>query len=233
MSALRPAPERRGDPRITPKGAVIVGVDTYVIRGRVANLSRHGLLARTWITAPERLLGARANLGLRLDGGDADWIQLTGRILRIGSRTIAIALDGAPPGFTRTLDQAVSRSHRNDRAVTVVLVDGDVERRHAIADGFRAAGCEVVNASTPLEAIVRLGGSDFEPDLIAVAQSVPAVIADELRRFVAAEHPQAMLVTIGDAAAGLDHVGTWLSAADGGGELAARIRDVLSRFLPH
>src|SRR5690349_17641327 len=147
VSALRPAPERRGDPRITPKGAVIVGVDTYVIRGRVANLSRHGLLARTWITAPERLLGARANLGLRLDGGDADWIQLTGRILRIGSRTIAIALDGAPPGFTRTLDQAVSRSHRNDRAVTVVLVDGDVERRHAIADGFRAAGCEVVNAS--------------------------------------------------------------------------------------
>jgi hypothetical protein len=53
-----------------------------------------------------------------------------------------------------------------------------------------------------------------------------------LRRFVDADHPHAMLITIGDAAVAPLHAGHWLSAADGGGELEARIRDLLSRLLP-
>lgn len=226
------AVERRSDVRITPKGAVIVRADTYIIRGRVENLSGHGLLARTRITAPERLLGAKAVVALRLDGGGASWLELSGKVLRIGSGSLAIGLEIVPAGFTAIIDEAVSRSHGHDRAVAVVLVDPVLARRRAMADGFRAAGCVVVEASTPLEAIVRLGGAHFEPDLIAVAESIPASISDELRGFVDAEHPQAMLVSIGDTAGAPTQVGHWLSAADTGGELAARVRDMLTRVLP-
>ena len=227
------APERRADIRSTPKGAVIVNADTYIIRGRVANLSRHGLLARTLITAPDRLLGATVQLALRLDGDDASWLPLGARVLRIGSRSLALQLDVVPSSFAQIIDQVMTRSRGNDQAVTVLVVDGVVGRRGAMAEGFRAAGCVVIKASTPLEAIVRLGGAHFEPDLIAIADSVPALIADDLRHFIAAEHPRAMLVTIGDATLAPPGVKYWLSAADGDGELAARIRDVLSRFLPH
>jgi hypothetical protein len=223
------ASDRRGDVRATPKGTVIVRADTYVIRGRVVNLGRKGLLTATRTTAPERLLRAEIAIALRLDGKDASWLELGGRILRIGACSMAIGFDVVPPSFARILDEVMSRALQHDRSLAVLVVDGAPRRRAAMADGFRAAGCAVVEVSTPLEAIVRLGGAHFEPDLIAIGDSIPAAISDELRRFVDAEHPGAMLVTIGDAGIP-DGVVHWLSAADQTGELAARIRDVLSRF---
>ena len=204
-------------------------VDRYVIRARIANLSRSGLLTRTRITPPERLLGAMVELSLRLDGTDAAWLELGGRILRIGACSIAFVLDVVPLSFMRIVDQAVVRSRQHDRVLSVVLVDGIPERRCAMAAGFRAQGCVVVEVSTPLEAIIRLGESHFEPDLIAIADSLPVTISNELRRFVDAEHPCAMAVSIGDTAGEADGLAHWLSATDRGGELAARIRDVLSR----
>jgi hypothetical protein len=224
------AADRRNDLRVTPKGTVIVQADTYIIRGRLANLSRNGLLAITRTTAPERLLRAEIGLALRLDGTDASWLEVRGRILRIGACSIAIGFDLVPPAFARIVEQAATRTRQHARALAVVLVDGIPERRRAMADGFRAAGCAVVEASTPLEAIVRLGAAHFEPDLIAIADSVPAAVSDELRHFVDAEHPDAMLVTIGDGIP--EGFAPWLSANDAGGELAARIRDVLSRLPP-
>jgi len=228
MQAARP--DRRTELRVSPKGAVIVRSDAYIIRGRVVNVSRSGLLASTAITAPERMLGATVDVTLRLDAGDASWFELRGRILRIGASSLAIGLDAVPSSFTRIIDQTLTRSLQHDRVLSVVLVDATHARRRAMAEGFRSVGCAVVEVSTPLEAVVRLGGSNFEPDLIAIADSLPATISNELRRFVDTEHPRAMMVTIGDALTAPEGLAHWLSAADGSGELAARIRDVLTRF---
>lgn len=222
--------ERRRDLRVSPKGTVIVRADTYIIRGRIANLSRNGLSTITRATAPERLLGSKVELSLRLDARDSSWIELRGRILRIGAGSIAILLVVAPPSFTRIIDETISASHHRDRVLSIVLVDARPRRRNTMSEGFRAAGCAVIDVSTPLEAIVRLGESHFEPDLIAIADSLPTTISDELRRFVDVEHPRAKLVTIGDATsapAGLAH---WLSAADPSGDLEARIRKILVTF---
>jgi hypothetical protein len=57
-------------------------------------------------------------------------------------------------------------------------------------------GCNVIEAATSLEAIVRLGESSFEPDVIAVADSIPAATANEMREFVRRNHPQVKLVSI-------------------------------------
>lgn len=230
-SLPKPNPqERRSDQRIAPKGTAILRADTYMLRARIANLSRSGLLITTRTTAPERLLGARVEVSLRLDGPDSSWFELGGQILRIGASSLAMALVTVPPAFTRIVDDTIRRSQRNDRMLSIVLVDASSKRRIAMADGFRSAGCTVLDVTTALEAIVRLGESEFEIDLIAVADSQPASISDEIRRFVEVEHPSARLVTIGDAATAPEGLKRWLSSANPNADLAARIRAVLTSF---
>lgn len=233
MKTQQGRPERRRDQRISPKGTVVVRAvraDTYLVRGRISNLSRNGLAMTTRTTAPERILGARVELSLRLDDRGASWFELGGHILRIGANSLAMALVTVPASFTQIVDDTVTRSLRNDRMLSIVLVDATEKRRSSMAEGFRSAGCTVVEVSTPLEAIVRLGESHFEPDLIAIADSIPAAISDEVRRFVEAEHPGARLVTIGDAATAPEGLARWLSSTNPNADLAARIRSVLTSF---
>jgi hypothetical protein len=109
-----------------------------------------------------------------------------------------------------------------------VLIDASPERSGPIAEAFRAAGCVVFEVSTPLEAIVRLGESQFEPDLIAIADSVPSPTADELRRFAELEHPSAKLVTLGGDDVAPPDPTHWLSTSGSRDDLIARIRDLLS-----
>ena len=222
--------DRRHDVRISPKGTALVRAGEYIIRGRIANLGRGGVSVRTRTTAPERLLGSRASIELRLDGQEAAWLELEGRVMRIGANTLALRLDVVPLRFTQIIDETVAASHHNDRLLSIVLVDAMTARRQNMAEGFRRAGCAVVEVATPLEAIVRLGESHFEPDLIAIADSLPEAISDELRRFVDDDHPNAKLVTIGDAETAPDGLIHWLSSANPHGDLAARIRKVLTTF---
>jgi hypothetical protein len=222
--------ERRRHVRASPKGTVVTQVSSHLVRGRVINVSRGGLSMRTRITPPEEFLGAKVDLALRLDGRDASWRDLGGRILRIGANSIALELDAPPDSFVRILDETISASQDNARLLSVVLVDATGGRREEMAEAFRRAGCAVIDVSTPLEAIVRLGESDFEPDLIAIADSLPATISQELRRFVDLEHPWAKLVTIGETAPVPDGLASWLSEANPDDDLAARIRAVLTTW---
>ena len=230
MTSNEARPERRRTVRVSPKGTVVMHADTYVLRGRVANLSHGGLLVETRTTAPERLLGATVQVQVRLDGAGSSWLELVGRVSRIGANSLAVLLTAVPPSFTRIVDDIVARSHRNDRVLSIVLVDATTDRRAAMAEGFRSVGCAVIEVSTPLEAIVRLGESDFEPDVIAIADSAPAAISEELRRFVDAEHPEAWMVKIGDAKTAPEGLRHWLSDADPKGDLAARIRLLLTTY---
>lgn len=223
-------PERRRELRVSPKGTVVLRADSYELRGRVQNVSRHGLSIETRTTAPERLLGATVQVQVRLDGAASSWLELVGRVTRIEACSLAVVLTAVPASFTRIIDEITSQSHRHDRLLSIVLVDGVTTRRDSMAEGFRAVGCVVMTVSTPLEAIVRLGESDFEPDIIAIADSLPASIANELRRFVDLEHPDAWLVTIGDTASAPEGLENWLSSADPRSDLQARIRAMLVAF---
>lgn len=225
--------ERRRDQRISPKGTAtvrIVRVNPYVLQGRIGNMSRGGLVITTRTTAAQRILGARVDVSLRLDSSEASWFELGAQVLRIGAGSIAMSLLTVPMGFTQFIDDALGRSERNDRMLSIVLVDATAPRRVAMADAFRMAGCTVIDVATPLEAIVRLGESHFEPDLIAIADSQPATISDEIRRFVETDHPAARLVTINDEATAPEGLARWLSSTNPHADLAARIRRVLVTF---
>lgn len=226
---VNPTGERRRHVRIEPKGTVILLDDDFPHGGRIANLSSGGLLASTILKAPECLLAREIQMRLRLDGQLAEWLPVTGRVTRIATDSIAIAFDQLPEALVRMIDQMSGQSRAHARVMSVVLVDADAIRRSLMASVFRAVGCTVVETSTPLEVIVRLGESSFEPDLIAVADSMPSTVADDLRRFVERDHPQAKLVTIGNDAIEPSGIAHWLTSADPDSDLAARVRQVLMR----
>lgn len=174
----RPSPrlERRQSIRITPKGTVILSSGDHIQRGRIANLSRGGMLVATTVTPPNRLLGRAVGLQLRLDGQTAAWMPASGKILRIVSDGVAILFEKIPASLERAINELSIAARAHTRMLSAALVDTDPDRRTAMAEGFRAAGCRV--------------------DLIAIADPAPPGVADDLRRFVERNHPRAKLVTI-------------------------------------
>ena len=223
------APERRKHPRIAPKGTVVVRAGEHTQQGRVVNLGLGGVLVATNVAAPSRLLGRQASVELRLDGRYAEWLRGSGKICRIGPDSFAITFEDISPILEREINDMASSSHAHYRVMNIVLVDADPQRRAAMLAAFRAVGCTVIEASSPLEAIVRLGESSFEPDLIAIGDSMPSTIAEELRTFVDREHPNTKLVTIGNEI--IEPIGSahWLSSANPAADLLKRVREMLGR----
>ena len=220
--------ERRHHARIVAKGAVTLRAAGHAQRGRLVNVGAGGMFVRTLLSVPDRLLRCPVELDIRLDGGHAEWLPGTGEIRRIGEQGLAIAFDAPPTALLRMIDQLGTAARASARVLSVVLIDADPTRRSAMAAGFRATGCRVVEAATPLEAIVRLGETTFEPDVIAVADSQTSAAA-EMRTFVEREHPGAKLVTIGDELLAPDGIAHWLSSTASTLDLPGRIRDLLVR----
>jgi hypothetical protein len=149
-------------------------------------------------------------------------------VSRIDGDEIAISFaDGSEP-FAQLMEDSVHASGEHKLVWTVVLIDATTDRRARIAKAFRASGCAVLEVATPLEAIVRLGESRFEPEIIAIADSLPGAVSDDLRKFVEREHPRAKLVTIGDDLFAPPGSARWLSSSDPPGPLLARIHKLLS-----
>ena len=196
-------------------------------RGRIANISVGGLLLAAHV--PISVLDEKVAVDLRLDGPVRDWLRISGRIVRNESASIAVAFDDTPPAFADLITETSSDSRSNDRTMSVVLIDELVARRLSIAEAFRSAGCTVLDVATPLEAIVALGESHFEPDLIAIGDSLPGTTADELHGFVEREHPQVKLVRIGDNTVEPLGVAHWLSSSNPEDDLLQRIRRLLGR----
>ncbi|HLL24613.1 MAG TPA: PilZ domain-containing protein [Kofleriaceae bacterium] len=208
------APERRRHVRITPKGSLSFNALGHEERCRIANLSEGGAFVLTKIETPERLLERAIQVQIRVDDRDAEWLHATGHVVRIRADGVALAFDTLAPSLLRMIDVLSIASRARARTMSILLVDGDEQRRSAMAAGFRTTGCAVVQAATPLEAVVRLGESSFELDIIAVADSQPSTVADELRAFVAKHHPHAKLVTLGDDVLQPDGFANWKRGSD-------------------
>jgi hypothetical protein len=217
--------ERRSSIRISPKGSVILCAGADEHHARISNVSRHGMLALAETAGLSELVDRDIDVRLRLDGASAEWLRLTGRVIRIDAGGVAISFTTVPDSFAHLMIDSSSASHGHRRVLSLVLVDATSSRRLAMAEAFRSAGCAVIDVATPLEAIVRLGEARFEPDLIAIADSLPTVTSDELRRFVETAHPNAKLVTIGDETDDPGRLPHWLSATPD--RLVARVLTLL------
>lgn len=219
--------ERRKQVRIALKGTAILLAGEHAVRARIVNLSEDGFYATTLVTPPSRLLGRSVDIELRLDDPFSQWIRLEGKILRIGNGSVAVSVS-AIPALRRLVQGVTSASRARERVISVILIDEDTERRNVLAHGFQLVGCSLIEAATSLEAIVRLGESSFEPDVIAVADSIPAATANDMREFVARNHPHVKLVSITDVIDPRLNI-FQLTPEDLSGNLADAIRRVLGR----
>ena len=220
-----PRLERRTSARISPKGSAFLTAAEWSTRGRIVNVGVGGALLRA--RTPVGAVGEAVEIELRLDGASRRWMRLPCRVTRIELAAIAVEVASAPDEFEALIAEVSLASRTNVRRLSVVLIDESVGRRIQIAEAFRAAGCAVIDVSTPLGAIVELGQSQFEPDLIAIADSLPESVSEELRGFVESEHPAARLVRIGNDR--LEPVGlaNWLSTMNPQNDLVDRIRRLL------
>lgn len=76
---------------------------------------------------------------------------------------------------------------RGNQDSHVLLVDPIGERRLELATSWRVSGRRVTEAATPLEAIRFLGDAG-RPHYMAIAETSPRSIGEELRAYVIAEH---------------------------------------------
>jgi hypothetical protein len=214
---------------MAPKGSVHLHGDGQACRGRLVNIGDGGMFVLTDASALAGWHAREVDVELRLDGADAPWLRGRGRVVRIERPGLAVAFDTSSSApFVRSNADLSDASLANERVVSVVLIDVDPYRRAVIADGFRATGCVVEEAATPLDAITRLGARDFEPDVIAIADSSPSAAADDMRDFVRRDHPEALLITVGDELLAREGMLSWLSSADPESDLAARVRELLA-----
>ncbi|KAB2889584.1 MAG: hypothetical protein F9K40_19725 [Kofleriaceae bacterium] len=187
--------ERRHDARVDARGSVILRGDTPE-RGRVVDISSGGICIRlAGLVAPGRE-GEHVVLDVHLDGERHRWLRVRGRIERLGpGGTLGIAFAGPPGELEECVqDELVALLERTEH-VHVLLVDPDPIRRVVTAAQLRRAGRRVTEVSSPLEAIQRLAETSGRPTIVAVADTLPASIADELRTYLSAEGDVAVIST--------------------------------------
>lgn len=215
MAWLDTPHELRRAMRVRAKGSIRLHSGNRMIPSRLVDMAVGGICVRAeQPIGLVGLIGGLVRVDLRLDARPAKHFALLGRVLRahIPTRQVAIAFDAVPDGFEDCVQDELLAAMEHDALPRMILVDTVRARRDHIASAFRSAGCHVTEASTPLEAIAHLTAARFELGLIAIADTVPETVAEELREFLLEEHPGAHMVEIGGSASHRDPAASWLSS---------------------
>lgn len=231
MAWLETPHELRRAMRVRSKGSIRIHCGNRVISGRMVDLAVGGICVRTELPIGLiGLIGELVRVDLKLDAVASKHFALLGRVLRVSipTRRMAIGFDAVPDDFEDCVQDELLAAVEHDMLPRMILVDTVDGRRNKIASAFRNAGCHVTEASTPLEAISHLGGSRFELGLIAIADTVPETVAEQLREFLLDEHPGAHMVSIGRSAAHRDPAASWLCSTDVREDLQTRVGRVMT-----
>jgi hypothetical protein len=191
--------ERRGHRRGPVRGQAAIGVGAEALRCDVGNLSRSGGLFVLSAVCPAPIaLGAPVSVSLDvLDRA----IRLQGRVVRSddGGTRIAIAFDDVPDEVCAALDQQVDSAIDAARVPRVVVVDPLPAERGRVADAVRRAGCDPVEASTPLEAIDAIQRPENRVAAAAIRDSLTQTGGDELATYLAEQHPTLPVAILAEA----------------------------------
>jgi CheY-like chemotaxis protein len=193
------ARERRHSGRVQATGTAIVH-GSFAARGRIIDLAVGGLtvLVDDAATVPE--VGARVRVDVRLDGR-GDWLPLVGSVARVDARGSAVALAiellVVPPEFEDLIQDELLAALECSRRPRILLVDVARGRRELVAAAFRATGCEVLEVSSPLEAINAIDQSRLHLLAVVIADTEIASRADDLRSFLGEMYPRVPLIVVG------------------------------------
>lgn len=202
--------DRRQTARVAATGSVVVHPRYGTsIRGHIVDLSAGGVrfaLAQ----APSWGPGVELDLDLRLDGAAFGWFRFSGVVARVaaGDET-AVVFTAVPDAFAAAIRHELQAAVTGAGAHGVLLVDPEAPRRTLVAAALRAAGCDVTEAVTPLDAISYLQNSQTYPWIVAVADTVPSTTADDLRDHIRSHHALVRLENADDLPL---HVGVLVAA---------------------
>ena len=217
--------EQRRSPRVRSKGLVSLGDGAQWLHHRVLDLSVSGIC-----TAGEAdwAVGEQLTLDISFDAAPRTHYATTGRVRRASGETLAIELDAVPQGLETHIVQEIVAAIARDAEPNVILVDTRSPMRTAIADAFRNHGCVVTEVSTPLEAIRQLIADRFDPSIIAIADTLPESVAEELREFLTGEYPNTEMIAIGRSTVERAPIGSWIDSEDLDDDLDARVGAVVT-----
>jgi hypothetical protein len=188
--------ERRRWFRVAARGSVLLHA-ANVARGRVIDLSSGGMRIGLLKTDGFRRDDA-VDLDVHLDGAAATWVPLHGTIVRVDQGAeVAVRFETVPADFEDAVEDEILADVESERVAHVLLVDPDATRRRPLAEALRRNGCHVVELATPLEVIQRVGESQTHAWLIAIAETIPETVAEELRGYLAGTQMRAELIVVG------------------------------------
>jgi CheY-like chemotaxis protein len=221
--------ERRGSPRVPASGSVLV--DVAGSRGRISDLSASGVRFQLAAAGARCAVGSPIGLHLRLDGGSPGWFTFGGLVTRVSDdRTISVAFTLVPREFAQAIRDELQALGASAAVPHVLIVDPDSARQVLVTAALRTAGCDVTAMSTPVEAINYLEHAGTEPWIVAVGDTAPPGIADELRTYLRGSHVLIKLVAISEESGDPDDDETGLAADDPHAPTSRVARLVASRL---
>lgn len=191
--------ERRHSARVQSTGTAIVHGPSAA-HGRIIDLAIGGLSLLVDDAAVVPDVGAHVRLDVRLDGLGR-WLHLTGSVVRIDARgsavALVIALLAVPPEFEDLVQNELLCALECSQFPRILLVDVARGRRELVAAAFRATGYDVIEVSSPLEAISEIDQSRLRLWAVVIADTDIASHADELRTFLRETYPRVPLIVVG------------------------------------
>jgi CheY-like chemotaxis protein len=148
------------------------------------NISSSGMFVQLIEGEPRCECGEYIDVELHLDRTGATWLRFRGEVVRAPEHEVAVAFTSVPLDFADVVQDALVSALEGAKLTHVLLVDENAERRAPFAALLRRAGCHVAEVNTPLEAIAHLGGSAIYSWVVAIADTMRAGTADDLRRFL-------------------------------------------------
>lgn len=195
-AVAQPGNRRRHD-RARVQGCVVVHGPDGEVRGRIVDLSAGGVLVAEAAAGTRFAEGTRVELELEIERRGR--VRQHGGVLRRVDGGVVIAFDAPPPAVVEVIAGEVRDAQEARRTPHVVVVDPSVPRRRRLAAALRAAGCESIEAATPLEAVDAMERSRVPICAVAVAETTRSqTLADELVEFLAEAHPSLRLALIVD-----------------------------------
>jgi hypothetical protein len=219
------AREDRKAPRVRSKGSVRIGDGLRRSHHRVLDLSVGGIRITG---APDWNQGERVSLDINFDALPTAHYAATGCVRRSTADGLAIELDAVSAQLEAYIVEEFVAAAARDGEPTVILVDAKSPARTAIASAFRGHGMIVTEVATPLEAIRRIIEERFDPSVIAIADTVPESVAEQLREFLSGEYPDAYMIAIGASTASRNSADSWIDRDAAHNDLEVRIGRIVT-----
>lgn len=196
LEAIAGPGNRRRHDRARVNGCVVVHGPDGDVRGRIVNLSASGVLVAEEAVPDSFAEGTQVALELEIDRRGR--VRQDGVLRRVDG-AVAIEFTSPSPSVVDVITGEVLVAQEARRTPHVVVVDPSGPRRRRLAAALREAGCESIEASTPLEAVDALERSRVPVSAVAVAETTKSqTLADELVEFLAEAHPSLRLALIVD-----------------------------------